>query len=205
MHIAEGVLSGPVLGAGYAATAVGLWAGLAKMKPPDVVKTAVFSSAFFVASLIHIPFGPASTHLVLNGIVGAVLGWQAFPAIFIALSIQAILFQFGGFTSLGVNTVNMALPAVLGYYLFRLFLTGNKGARFISGSFLTGFLGVFLGSLSMGVALYLSGRHFVSTIQLILAAHVPLAILEGLIAVFVLSFLRRAKPELFTRSNRESY
>ncbi|NHZ72019.1 MAG: cobalamin biosynthesis protein CbiM, partial [Aquificales bacterium] len=33
---------------------------------------------------------------------------MAFPAILVALTLQALLFQFGGFTVLGVNTFNMA-------------------------------------------------------------------------------------------------
>ena len=46
-------------------------------------------------------------HLILNGLLGMLLGWAAFPSIFVALMLQAILFQYGGITVLGVNTFNM--------------------------------------------------------------------------------------------------
>src|SRR4030042_6506194 len=91
---------------------------------------AVLSSAFFVASLIRVPIGPSSVHLVLNGLVGVLLGWMAFPSILVALALQALLFQFGGFTSLGVNTFNMAAPAVMAYYLFNFLI--RKTNHFIS-------------------------------------------------------------------------
>ena len=54
----------------------------------------------------------SSAHLILNGLLGVVLGWAAFPVIFVALLLQAVLFQFGGFTVLGVNTATMGLGAL---------------------------------------------------------------------------------------------
>jgi len=74
---------------------------------------------FFVASLIHIPIGPSSAHLVLNGLVGVLLGWAAFPSIFVGLVLQALVFQFGGLTTLGVNTFAMAMPGVVVYFAFK--------------------------------------------------------------------------------------
>ncbi len=49
--------------------------------------------------------------------MGLLLGWPAFPAILVGLFLQALLFQFGGLTVLGVNTFNVAVPAVLCFYL----------------------------------------------------------------------------------------
>ena len=89
--------------------------GLKKMDYEAIPRVAILSAAFFVATLIHVPVGPVGLHLVLNGLMGLLLGWMAVPAILIALFLQALLFQFGGLTVLGVNTVTMALP---GGYLF---------------------------------------------------------------------------------------
>ncbi|MDO9586042.1 MAG: cobalt transporter CbiM, partial [Syntrophales bacterium] len=113
MHISEGVLSAPVLVAGALLTVGGTAWGLKKMDYEKIPEVAVLSSAFFVASLIHVPVGPSSAHLILNGLVGLLLGWMAFPSILVALALQALLFQSGGFTTLGVNAFNMAAPAVL--------------------------------------------------------------------------------------------
>ncbi|MBE9592024.1 MAG: energy-coupling factor ABC transporter permease, partial [Proteobacteria bacterium] len=64
MHISEGILSAPVLitGAGLTVTAVGY--SLKKMEHKEVPKVAILSSVFFVASLIHVPVGPSSVHLI---------------------------------------------------------------------------------------------------------------------------------------------
>ena len=118
MHISEGVLSAPVLVTGAVLAAAGVAVGLKKIDYEKIPQVAVLSSAFFVASLIHVPIGPSSIHLIINGINGLLLGWLCFPSILVALSLQAILFQFGGITVLGINTVNMALPGVICYYLF---------------------------------------------------------------------------------------
>ena len=70
-------------------------------------------AAFFAGSLIAIPVGPSSVHLMLGGLIGLMLGTAAFPALFVALALQALLFGMGGLTTLGVNTLNMALPGVV--------------------------------------------------------------------------------------------
>ena len=113
MHISEGILSAPVLVTGAALTATAVGYSLKKMEHKEVPRVAILSSVFFVASLIHVPVGPSSVHLILNGIIGVLLGWSTFPAILVALALQGVLFQFGGITTLGVNTFNMALPAII--------------------------------------------------------------------------------------------
>lgn len=102
MHVSEGILSGPVLVSGAALAAVGTGIGLKRLDYDDIAKAGMLSAGFFVASLIHIPIGPANAHLILSGLVGLLLGWGAFPAILVGVSLQAVLFQFGGITTLGV-------------------------------------------------------------------------------------------------------
>lgn len=123
MHISEGVLSFAILGLGAALTACGTAIGLRHLDYDRLMTVAILAAAFFVGSLIHIPIGPASAHLVLNGLLGAILGWAAFPAILVALMLQSVLFQYGGFTVLGVNAFNMAFPAVLCFLLLRPLLS----------------------------------------------------------------------------------
>ncbi len=96
MHIPEGVLSAPVLVTGAVLAAAGVSVGLKKMDYEKIPQVSVLSSAFFVGSLIHVPIGPSSVHLVINGINGLLPGWLCFPSILVALALQAILFQFGG-------------------------------------------------------------------------------------------------------------
>ena len=148
MHISEGVLSAPVLGAGAALAAAGTAVGLKKMDYEHLPRVALISAVFFVASLIHLPLGPTSMHLVLSGLTGLILGWASFPAILVALALQALLFQFGGLLVLGVNTVTMALPAVVCYLLFSRFIkSGSRGLAAVA-AFLAGAGAIFLSALA---------------------------------------------------------
>jgi len=197
MHISEGVLSAPVLITGAALTAAGVGFGLKKMDYEKIPEVAVLSSAFFVASLIHIPVGPSSVHLVLNGLIGLLLGWSAFPAILVGLTLQAILFQFGGFTTLGVNTFNMAFPAIISFYLFHLFAGKSlEHSRLIFSGFFCGATSVLGSALLVALSLISTGEAFLPAAKLIVLAHIPVMSIEGIITAAVLSFLKKVKPEL---------
>jgi len=196
MHISEGVLSAPVLSSGAVIAAAGVGLGLREIKNENIPKVALLSSAFFVASLIHVPVGPSSVHLILNGLLGIMLGWAAFPAILLGLFLQAVLFQFGGLTTLGVNTVNMALPAVICYYLFgRPVRNGGRLLSSISG-FLAGAIAVFTSGLLVALCLVFTGEYFLNAAKLILVAHIPVIGIEGVITASTLTFLKRVKPEI---------
>jgi len=194
MHISEGVLSPPVLAAGGALTVIGTAVGLKNLDYDRIMTVSLLTATFFVATLIHVPVGPGSIHLVLGGLMGVVLGWACFPAILVALFLQTILFQYGGLTVLGVNTAVMALPALLCYYLFRPWLENNGKKRKV-GAFLAGFLAILLSSLLMALALASTDKGFIGTAQLVIAAQLPLMIIEGIITMFTVSFLAKVQPE----------
>lgn len=196
MHISEGVLTAPVLAGGAVLAGAGLVMGLRELKPERVPQVAVLSSAFFVGSLIHIPFGPVSIHLILNSINGLILGWAAFPSILVALVLQALLFQYGGITVLGVNTVIMALPAVTTYYLFRRAVRAESSAGAWLGGFAAGFTAVAFGAILIAISLILSGEGFREPAAVAVAFHLPLMITEGIITGFCITFLRKVKPEI---------
>lgn len=194
MHISEGVLSAPVLLSGGVLTAAGTAIGLKKIDYDRIAQVGLLSATFFVASLIHVPIGPSSVHLLLNGIVGLLLGWAAFPAVLIGLLLQAIFFQFGGLTVLGVNTLNVAGPAILCSFLFgRFILQPNKIA--IPAAFCCGFFSVVLTAIMVALSLYFTEESFTEVAYLVLAAHVPVMIIEGFITAFCVLFLKRVQPE----------
>jgi cobalt/nickel transport system permease protein len=194
MHISEGVLSAPVLISGGALTAIGTAIGLKKIDYDRIMSVAILTSAFFVASLIHVPLGPGSVHLVLNGLLGVILGWAGFPAILIALLLQAVFFQFGGLIVLGVNTFNMAAPAVLCFYLLRPWLARPELRSFAG--FIGGFLSIFFASMLMALSLTLTNTSFLPTAKIVVAAHLPVMIIEGFITMFTVSFLARVQPDI---------
>ena len=199
MHISEGVLSPAILIGGAAIAAAGVSIGLKGLDHEKIPSMGILSAAFFVASLVHVPVGPASAHLILNGLLGLMLGWKAFPVIMVALALQAFLFQFGCITTLGVNTLNMALPAVICYYLFGWCVKKSvKQTVFIMAAFASGFSAVILSGLLVGLSLYLTGEAFLPVAKLIVAAHIPVMIIEGIFTAACTLFLRKVRPEILT-------
>lgn len=192
MHISEGILSAPVLLGGGVLAAGGTALGLKRIDPERIMFVALMTSAFFVATLVHVPLGPTSAHLVLNGLLGLTLGLAAFPAILAALLLQALLFQYGGLTTLGVNTLNMALPAVLLGLAVRPLLPRNAA---LAGA-LCGAGAVLGAGLMTAATLALTGDGFLHAAGLVLAAHLPIALVEGVVTASALTFLLKVKPEL---------
>ncbi len=199
MHISDGVLSAPVWIGGYIVTAGIVAFTTRKMDPQDMPKVAVLTSAFFVASLIHVPLGPTSVHLILNGLVGIVLGPMAFVSILSGLVLQALLFQHGGITTIGANAVMMGVPALLAYRIFNLrqrFHFRSKEAIFGA---MAGAAGVFLGTLILVMLLLTTGGEFIGVAKYAALAHLPVMIIEAVITGFIASFLMKVKPEILGR------
>ena len=200
MHISEGVISAPVLAGGWALTALGVALGLRRLDYDRIMTVALLASVFFVASLVHVPLGPASVHLLLNGLLGLLLGWGAFPAMLAALLLQATFFQYGGFIVLGVNTLNMALPAVLAAMLCAPLL--RRGGTFQAvGAFCCGALAIAGSGVMTALSLALSDQGFLAAAKLILAGHAPLMLVEGCLSLAIISFLSKVQPDMLPFMN----
>ena len=196
MHISDGVLSAPVWMVGYAAAAGIIAASIKKIKVDNMPKVAVMTSAFFVASLIRVPLGPTSVHLILIGLVGIILGPAAFISIFVGLVLQAFLFQHGGITTIGINAIMIGTPALLVYKIFNLRNKFNfKRCEFIFGALAGGF-GVFFGTAILALALVTTGSEFVGVAKFAALAHLPVMIIEGIMTGFIASYLMKVKPEI---------
>ncbi len=195
MHISEGVLSAPVLIGCGALAAGGVAVGLRRLDEKTMVQTAVVSSALFVATLIRVPVGPSSVHLVLNGLAGMLLGWRAFPAFAVAFFLQALLFGVGGFSTLGVNIVMMATPGVaLGLMLRPIAQRAGPRRAFLAGV-IAGAASILFAGLILALVMITTGEEFRAAAGLVLAAHVPVMVIEGLVTGGAVGFLRRVRPE----------
>ncbi len=196
MHISEGVLPASVLIAGGVFTVCGVALGLRRLPPEAIPRTALLTAAAFVASLIHLPLGPSSVHLLFNGLLGLILGVVIFPAFLVCLFLQAVLFQFGGLTTLGVNTFNLAFSGLVGGLVGRFFFRFGFGGVFVGG-FVGGAVAVFLAGALVALELSFAGEGFKAAAKLILAAHLPVALVEGLVSAFICLYLQRVRPEIF--------
>ncbi|PSN17297.1 cobalamin biosynthesis protein CbiM [filamentous cyanobacterium CCP5] len=211
MHIPDGILPAQVCAAGYGVTGLVTWYALRKInQKPDptaeIPKASLMTAAFFVASSIYIPVPPASVHLILNGLLGVILGYFAFPAILIGLFFQALVLGHGGLTTLGINAAMMGVPALLAYHLFQLrFWLGDR----LSKNWSTGLFAFLGGSLGLGLAALVFLTLIVTTIpaefdatternavMTLSIAHIPLMLVEGTFTAVLALFLQRVKPEL---------
>ena len=201
MHIVDGALSNPVVIGGAVAAAGGIAMGLKSLDIDRIPTAGVLSASFFVASLIHVPIGPSSVHLILNGLAGLLLGWAAFPALFVGLLLQAVFFGFGGLTVLGVNTFNIAMPAVLAWMIFgRLIGRGSPVQGAIWGG-LGGAFAMAATTLFVAVSLALTGDEFLPAAKLVFFAHIPVMVIEAVLTGFAVLLARKVKPELFLKGS----
>ena len=209
MHIPDGFIPPYICLTGYGITGGLTWYSLQKINrdrhiQANIPKASLLTAAFFVASLIHIPVPPSSIHLILNGMMGVVLGYYAFPAILIGLFFQAVMFQHGGLSTLGVNAVVIGSPTIAAYYLFQLRNRFGSNQQRITNilSFGAG-AGALLISATMFVILMvttisadLDGDTERKAIYLSLIGYVIQAVIEGTFTVMLVAFLIKVKPEL---------
>lgn len=195
MHISDGVLpTGVTLGCYAGAALVAAWSARG-VKPEALPKVAVVTSAFFVASLIHIPAGPTSVHLLMPGLVGILLGRAAFLSVLLGIALQSLLFTFGGITAIGANALMMGIPALLAGGLYRLVAGRSVGSCVAAGA-VAGAFGVVLGALFLAILLATGGEDFWGVAKLALVAHVPVVGVEAAVSGFAVAFLFKVKPEL---------
>ncbi|MBK1642900.1 cobalamin biosynthesis protein CbiM [Chromatium okenii] len=199
-HLPDGVLSAPVLIGGGVIAAGVLTIALRQLDDQRLPPAAVFAAAFFVSSLITIPIGPSSAHLLLNGLMGLLLGWTAIPALFVALLLQTAFFGYGGVLALGVNTVNMAVPALLCAGVLTPWLRRVAPHRVFWVGASAGMMGVMLTGGLVALSLILSNAAFRPAAGLVLLSYLPLALVEAVMTGTVLAFLQRVAPELLESS-----
>lgn len=195
MHIADGVLPFSITAASYVLTLAGVGISLRRLQSDDLPKIAVVTASFFAASLVHLPLGPTSVHLLLPGIVGVLLGPAAFLSITVGLFLQSLLFQFGGLTALGANALMMGTPALICGWLFHRVRGRTRTSNGLAGAAASG-IGTLMAALILAILLVTAGEDFWGVAKLAVVAHLPVVAVEALVGGGIVSFLFRVKPEL---------
>jgi len=199
MHISDGVLPISVtVGSYVASAAIAAWS-VRRTRSEELPKLAVMTAAFFVASMVHVPLGPTSVHLIIPGLTGALLGPSAFLSIGLGLLLQSLLFQFGGLTALGANALMMGLPALACGWFFQKYKGRTQLQQVVVGG-LAGALGTVLAANILAILLMSGGEDFFGVAKIALLAHVPVVIIESVVSAFTIGFLARVKPALLQSS-----
>ena len=213
MHLPDGIVPLSLAAAGYVVSGLLVWGCLRRIERRadprrTLPRAAMLTAAFFVASLIHLPLPPVSVHLLLNGLLGAILGWFAFPAILVGLLLQAVMFGHGGITTLGLNGLIFGLPALASFALFSLGRQfGAPSVRrdavfgFIAGAFAVAASALlFVSLLVWQMPAELDAALERHALRLFLFAHGPLMLIEGLVTAALVSLFARIDPALLERA-----
>ena len=63
-------------------------------------------------------------------------------------------------------------------------------------AFATGFFSVLLSGIMVGLSLYLTGEAFLPAAKLVVAAHLPVMFIEGILTTTCALFLKKVRPEI---------
>jgi cobalt/nickel transport system permease protein len=196
MHIADGILSNPVMITTNAVAFIGVAYGVRRMDTEDVPKTALLSAAFLTAGLIHFPTPTGSVHLILPGMMGLMLGWSIFPATFCALLLQTLLFAHGGKTAIGANILMASLPGLICHFTMSPFLKPNARRRAMLVGGIAGAVGVLLATMLYGSVLVLSSFANLTAVLISMGVHLPVIVVEAVVTASVFGFLMRTRPDV---------
>lgn len=190
-----------MLAAGFLGTLILLVLSMRRIQIEEIPKISLITAALFVASLVHFPIGPTSVHLIMNGLAGILLGRRAFTGVFVALTLQAVFFQHGGLSVLGVNAFNIGVPAMLAWQIFER-RRGMESPRLevVFGA-LAGGLAVLASVLLVSLELLILGEAFNEISLLVIGAHLPVIIIEALVVGAAAGFLLKVKPEMLADSS----
>jgi cobalt/nickel transport system permease protein len=209
MHMADALLSPAVGGVMWAASAGTIAYCSAKVRRDlddrKVPLMGVLGAFLFAAQMINfsIPGTGSSGHLGGGLLLAVLLGPSAaFLTIASVLVVQALFFADGGLLALGCNIFNMGFfPAFVVFPLFYKKLIGNEPsrARLSWVTMVSAIIGLQLGPLAVVVETWASGVSalpFSTFLLLMQPIHLAIGVVEGLVTVAVVSFVRQARPEL---------
>ena len=167
-----------------------------EQKEKILINAAILGAVAVAVSSISIPspFG-IPLHLFIIPLVVILIGpLSGVTVAFLCFLIQFLFLGMGGITSLGVNTVTMGIVLGFSTYLFYKFtLDLGDNLSIFSGTF----MGIVMATIAQVFILVAAG---VSTFEILMATLIPfylmIAVIEGVINVFIITFLYKLKPEL---------
>ncbi|MFZ7943875.1 energy-coupling factor ABC transporter permease [Neobacillus sp. 19] len=208
MHIPDGILSPTILAAG-AVVSVAVLAKSVRESKNNLEQTAVpimgvMAAFIFAAQMVNFPLlgAAASGHLMGGALAAYLFGfWPTTLIMTTVVTIQAVVFQDGGISVLGINILNMAILAPLSASLvYKMFQKSKLPVSVMV--FIAGWVSVVV--TSVFAALQLGASHVVSyqlALKTLILWHAIIGIGEGLITVAVVPFARRSS--FFLRRGEE--
>jgi cobalt/nickel transport system permease protein len=209
MHMANELLSVPVAVGTMTLAAGGLGFVCRKVKAGITTERravmGIMGAFVFAAQMINIqlPAMPGtSAHMIGAVLLAILLGPHAGALVMSSVIIvQCLIFQDGGLLALGCNLLNMALlPSYLGFAVYRMIAQNSASPRRLAlGTMAATFVTVEMVAILIPVQAQLSGVlavPFPVFLMTMLAVHLLVGLMEGLLTIAVLQYLRQLRPGL---------
>jgi cobalt/nickel transport system permease protein len=153
----------------------------------------------FALRLVRLPvLGTGACGHVVGGLLAVILlGPEAGFLVVLAVQLaQAVLFADGGLLAVGANAVNAGVwPALVALPVYRSLVgEGRPGRRVVVSAIAVSIVALELGAVGVAVAVGGTGRPDLVSgrfLFLVMAAHLPMALVEGLATGAILLLLRR--------------
>lgn len=215
MHMANELLSVPVAAGTFAIAGTGL--GMVCHRVKQTVTTdqlglmGILGAFVFAAQMVNLPLPGlpgTSGHLIGAVLLAILLGPHASALVMSSIVIvQCLIFQDGGLLAVGCNLINMALvPAYLGYGLYRLIANQESEPwRFHLAVMVSALITILAAAILVPVQTALSGvltlpfRTFAWTM---LSVHLVIGLMEGIITVAVLTYVRQIRPDILNQTHQ---
>ena len=211
LHIANGVLNGPVsiAYAVLAAVAIAVCVVNSRRDLEDrLVPMAGLVAAFiFAVQMLNFPVLPGVSGHLLGGALAAILvgPWVGALCVTIVITAQALLFADGGITALGPNITNMGLVSTavaFGVAVLLLRVLPRTPAGLSVSVFVAAVVSVVVASQSfvlqyaLGGATELPGGGLAAVAATMAGTHLLIGVGEGLISAATVATVARVRPDL---------
>jgi cobalt/nickel transport system permease protein len=208
MHIANGIVDGPV-SAGFAVIAAAglaicVWRGRAELNDRLAPMAGLVAAFIFAVQMLNFQVLPGVSGHLLGGTLAVILvgPWVGALCVSTVLIVQCLLFADGGLTALGLNITNMALIGTAAGYLLvaaLLRLLPRTAAGLAVTAFVASVVGVVVASQGFVLEYWLGGVTELSLPVIsgtMAGVHVLIGIGEGLIAATTVATVARVRPDL---------
>jgi len=171
-----------------------------------VVLMGIFAALVFAAQMLNFTIlGGTSGHLLGAALSTIILGPYAGGIIMaVVLLVQAFAFGDGGISTLGANTFNMAIVAVISAYLVYKLITKFSKSRtvFYCAVAVSSWFSVVVASVFTAIELAVSGTYTIGlTLSSMVIIHMIIGLGEAAITVIVIAFIDKVKPDLILTRN----
>ena len=160
----------------------------------------VMGAFVFAAQMINFPIVPGVSGHLSGGVLLAILLGPSAAIVTMAaiLIIQCLLFQDGGLLALGCNIINMGVvPCLLGWWIYRAVAGQGGRRRLFLAACVACVVGVTAGAVLVPLQSYVSGVLRIPLLHFLVAMvafHLAIGFVEGLITFAVVAYLRRVRP-----------